>query len=273
MGAPAPVTGGAGPHGALGPAELRLGAPRRPGEVHVWIVDLDAPAEDASQLLDAAECDRAASYLSSVDGGRFAASRTALRRILGGCLGADPAALRFDTGPGGRPVLAGRHGQFRQEQGRQLEEGRPLGQEQRLQFSLSRSAGVALVAVSAGTVGVDVEAIVPRDGLADLAAARFSAAEADCISGGACGGSPLGSFYRHWTAREAWLKAFGVGLAALRDVEFDCRPAPAIRFRSTDTAPDVRLHLLDCSPEHAGAVVSAGPVTSWERVPAGAVPR
>jgi 4'-phosphopantetheinyl transferase len=244
----------------------RFVAPRTAdGEVQAWIVDLDVPAGDRDQLLDAAERDRAASYLRAADGARFAASRAALRRILGRYLGIDPAAVRFDTGTGGRPVLA----------------NGPYGHD--LQFSLSRSAGVAVVAVSAGPgprpasallVGADVEAIVPRAGLADLAdltdlaAARFSPAEAACIASAGCAGSPLRSFYRHWTAREAWLKAMGAGLAALREIEFDCCPVPAVRFRGTAvTAPDLRLHVLDISPDLAAAVAATGPLTSVRRLP------
>jgi 4'-phosphopantetheinyl transferase len=126
------------------------------------------------------------------------------------------------------------------------------------------------VAVSAGPVGTDVEAIAARDGLADLAAARFGPAEAACVASGGCTGSALRSFYRHWTAREAWLKAVGIGLTALRDTEFDCRNDLAIRFRGTArTAPDLRLQLLDISPAHAAAVAAAGPVTTFRRLPPG----
>lgn len=261
MGAPAPVTA----------CSARLGDLRH-GEVHAWLVDLDASADDSSALLDAVERDRAASYLSPLDGSRFAASRAVLRRILGRYLGTDPAGLRFDTGPGGRPVLDGKHGQS-DKHGQSSKHG-PSGQDvARLQFSLSRSAGIALVAVSAGQVGTDVEAIVPRDGLSDLAAARFGPAEAACVARGGCTGSPLRSFYRHWTAREAWLKAIGVGLAALPDVEFDCGPGPVVRFRSTaGTVSDLRLHLLDSYPEYAVAVAATGPVTSCVRLPPGTAP-
>ena len=226
----------------------------RHAEVHAWIIDLDAPADcsdDPLALLEDAERDRMTRYLSPRDGARFAASRAGLRRILGGYLGTDPAGLRFRTAPGGRPRLAGQH-------------------RSPVQFSLSRSAGVALLAVSAGQVGADVEAIEARDGLPDLAAARFGRAEADCVATGRCAGSPLRSFYRHWTAREAWLKAVGIGLAGLRDAEFDCRDDLAMLFRGTAVIPaDLRLQLFDISPAHAAAVAAAGPVTTFRRLPAG----
>lgn len=247
--------------GARAPDAARSAGPcgeLRCGEAHAWIVDLNAPADGSDQLLDAAERARAASYLSALDGARFAASRAALRCIVGRYLGADPATLRLDTGPGGRPVLTG-----------------PLGHHVAgLQFSLSRSASVALVAVSAGPVGADIEAIVPRAGLADLAAARFGPAEAACITSGGCADSSLASFYRHWTAREAWLKATGVGLANLRDIEFGCRPAPAVRIRSTArSVPGLRLHVLDIFPELAVAIAATGPVTTCLRLPAAPMPQ
>jgi 4'-phosphopantetheinyl transferase len=237
-------------------APAQIGAPSQ-REVHGWVIDLDAPTDRSGcsrSLLDDAERSRAASYLSPRDGARFAASRTGLRSILGRYLGADPAALSFRTVPGGRPVLAGEHGR-------------------RLQFSLSRSAGFALVVVSAGPgeagpIGADIETIAPRDGLPDLAAARFGPAEAACIASGRCTGSPLRSFYRHWTAREAWLKALGIGLSALRHTEFDCQNDLAIRFRGTRPPPDLRLQLLEISPEHVAAVAAAGPVTAIRRLPA-----
>jgi 4'-phosphopantetheinyl transferase len=254
MGAPARVVdAGTGPVARAVQAGAGSPGALRHGDVHAWLIDLDAPAGRqacSGSLLDDAERDRAASYLSSRDGARFAASRIGLRRILGSYLGADPAALSFRTAPGGRPLLAGQHG--------------------RLQFSFSRSAGVGLLAVSAGPVGADVEGIVERDGLADLAAARFGPVEAACIAGGRCAGSPLRSFYRHWTAREAWLKAVGIGLAALARTEFDCRNDLALRFRDTTrTAPDLRIQLLHISPEHAAAVAAAGPVTTCRRLPPG----
>jgi 4'-phosphopantetheinyl transferase len=247
------ATAGAGKVARTGQGRAgRVGALRH-GEVHAWIIDLDAPADRpgrSGSLLDDAERDRTASYLSPRDGARFAASRTGLRRILGRYLGAEPAALSFRTAPSGRPVLAGQHGC--------------------LQFSLSRSAGVGLLAVSAGPVGADVEAIVARDGLADLAAARFGPVEAACIASGGCAGSALHGFYRHWTAREAWLKAVGIGLTGLTGTEFDCRNDLAIRFRDTARAvPDLRLQLLDISPAYAAAVAAAGPVTTCRRLPPG----
>lgn len=245
MAAQAPeADGGAGQDASQVPLADAVTCPIPPGEVHLWVVDLDATVPGADACLDAAERERAASYLSPRDGARFAASRGGLRLILGRYLRADPAVLRFRRRPGGRPELA-------------CQASPPL------EFSLARSTGIAVVAISAGPVGTDLEAIAPRPGLADLAAARFGAAEAARIAGGCCAGTPLRSFYRHWTAREAWLKALGAGLTALRDAEFDCRNGPAVRIRGGGAdVPPLSLHLPDVTPGHAAAVAAAGPVTA-----------
>jgi 4'-phosphopantetheinyl transferase len=133
-----------------------------------------------------------------------------------------------------------------------------------LEFSLARTAGLALIAVSLKPVGADIEEVRAHPGLADMTAARFGSAEAACIEGG-CAGTALTSFYRHWTAKEAYLKAIGIGLAGLAHAAFDCSPGPAIRFRGTPVS-GVRLCLPDVSPGIAAAIVSSGPVAGCWRL-------
>jgi 4'-phosphopantetheinyl transferase len=215
-------------------------------EAHAWLVDLDR--QSAAQLwsLDSGERERAASYLSPRDGARFVASRAALRLIIGRYLSTDPASVRFRHSTAGRLELAAPD---------------PAG----LQFSLARTAGLALIAVALGPVGADLEQVTPRAGLADLANSRFSPAESRCITSG-CAGSPRRSFYRHWTAKEAYLKAVGIGLAGLRDTELDCRPgASAITFRGRPQA-GFRVCTPEISPAIAAAVVASSPVSQWRQL-------
>jgi len=220
--------------------------------VEAWLIDLDAPVDSAAASgltcspLARAERDRATTYLRPRDGARFAASRAWLRLLLGRYLDTEPADLRFTTGPDRRPALAGGHAGS-------------------VHFSLSRSAGLALIAVSRSPVGADLELVSPRAGLADLVGSRFGAAEAACIASG-CGGSPLHGFYRHWTAKEAYLKATGRGLAGLRGTELVCGVRPAIRS-SGRLATDWTLSLPLLTARQglavgwAAAIVGAGPVT------------
>ena len=113
--------------------------------------------------------------------------------------------------------------------------------------------------MSRTAVGADIEVVRPRSGLADLIASRFTAAEADCIKAG-CGGSPERGFYRHWTAKEAYLKATGRGLAGLRATELACGPPDAIRVDGSP-ADGWTLSLPEAEPDCAAAIVGGGPVT------------
>jgi 4'-phosphopantetheinyl transferase len=209
-----------------------------PGDVHAWVVDLDR-WPTGRMVLSPDERNRSAGYLRSQDGARFAVSRTATRVILAGYLRTEPGRLKFVAADRGQPQVAGHS----------------------LQVSLSRSGGVALLVVSPDPVGADLELIRPHAGLADLVAARFAAAEAACLASG-CAGSPTRSFYRHWVAKEAYLKATGRGLAALRDTELVCGPAPVIRFRGTPE-PGWKVGVTEAVPGYLAAVAAAGPVTAW----------
>ena len=108
-------------------------------------------------------------------------------------------------------------------------------------------------------VGADIEIVRSRPGLADIIASRFSVAEAECIRGG-CGGSPTHGFYRHWTAKEAYLKATGCGLAGLRLTELACDGPDAIRVGGRP-AEGWTLSLPDVGPGCTTAIVGSGPVT------------
>lgn len=216
-----------------------------PGEVHVWLIDLDRPPDGAAMTLGPADEARAGAYLSRRDGARFAVGRAWLRVILGRYLNADPSRLEFETSLGGRPGLAGSYAAT-------------------IHFSLSRSGDRGLVAVSCSPVGADIELVRARAGLADLVASRFGAAEARCIAQ-ACGGSPLRGFYRHWTAKEAYLKATGRGLAGLRATELTCGARPAMKLGGHAATSTVSL--LDAGHDCAAAIVGGGPVTRCRVAP------
>jgi 4'-phosphopantetheinyl transferase len=222
-------------------AALALG----PVTVHAWTVDLDELGAAAAGLLDAAERARAASFVRAQDGARFAASRAAVRLVLARYVGGEPGDLEFLAPAHGQPRLA----------------------DDRVRFSLTRSDGTALIAVSRQPVGADLERVEPRPGLADLVAARFTAREAALITAGCCGPPPL-SFYRHWTAKEAYLKAVGVGMTGLRDVELVCGAQPAIVVACRPVS-DWSLSVASPKAGYAAAIVGRTPLTSWRSVSAG----
>src|SRR5208282_3845449 len=72
--------------------------------VDLWLLPLATTSrtEDIA-LLDADEQTRAGRFVFERDRRRFINAHAALRRILAGYLGADPAALRFEIANGGKP--------------------------------------------------------------------------------------------------------------------------------------------------------------------------
>jgi 4'-phosphopantetheinyl transferase len=101
--------------------------------------------------------------------------------------------LRFDTGRHGKPRLRGHSG---------------------LEFSFSRSAEAVLVAIAADrAVGVDVERIDFSRPVVRLARRWLAPAEAAEIAA-LPSRRQVSAFHRCWTAKEAYAKGTGTGLAA-----------------------------------------------------------
>lgn len=80
-------------------------------------------------------------------------------------------------------------------------------------FSVSHSGDTALIAVAQhATVGIDVEVIRPRPNVAKLAARVLDPEELAAFAA-ADEAEQLLAFLRAWTAKEAYLKAIGLGIA------------------------------------------------------------
>jgi 4'-phosphopantetheinyl transferase len=179
----------------------------REGEVHVWLVPV-ARAPNALALLDDEERERAGRFRVDAARTRFVASHAALRLVLGGVTGRAPASLRFarrcghcgDTGHG-KPHLSG---------------------DSDVDFSLSHSAGLALIAVARGLrVGADVERVRERTDVPAVTRHAFSPADRVEIDSLATDRERRAAFFRCWTRKEAYLKALGVGLAGGLDSTAD----------------------------------------------------
>ncbi|MBG0811069.1 4'-phosphopantetheinyl transferase superfamily protein [Methylosinus sp. H3A] len=145
--------------------------------------DLEAPWPDADwDVLTAEERERALRFLRHEDRLRMISTRAALRRLLGERLGVDPSTLRFTAGRYGRPELAGG-----------------------VSFNVSHSGDFALIAISQRwAVGVDIEQVRETSDLAGLASLALTAEEHEGID--------AAGFFARWTAKEAALKALGLGI-------------------------------------------------------------
>lgn len=169
---------------------------RWPVDVDVWHVALDGRREpDAYRYLDADELARAGRFRYDVDRHRFAMTRSVLRELLGEYTGAMPASVGFAQGPYGRPELATRP-----------------GEPSTLSFNVSHTGNDALIAVSRTRyVGVDIEVKQRALDWRELAPLVCTAVERAQIEASSPAAQP-DAFLRCWTAKEAILKAIGLGI-------------------------------------------------------------
>src|SRR5213596_2074573 len=166
-------------------------------EVHSWCVSLDVPPETSGRLyatLTPDERTRSARFQFERDQQRFIVARGVLRDLLGRYLQTQPGQISFVYNAFGKPDLGPEFAN-------------------RLKFNLSHSAGLALIAIAtASNVGVDLEYIRAQSDYADIARHCFSAAEVDYLSA-LPGHLYSEAFFSCWTKKEAYLKAYGEGLA------------------------------------------------------------
>ena len=211
-------------------------------DVDIWSVRLGGqPPLGAWAALSDAERDRARRIRPLAGRHDFVLSHYATREILARYTAMAPAALEFRRGSHGKPRAAG-----------------PV------EFSLSHTNGLALIAVSAAGVGVDVE-MIRETPLADGLISRYlTAAEQAAVAGA---DDTTTAFLRYWTAKESYLKGLGIGLAEpLENLEVRWDGHATATASATATvaragAPDRRwrLYALAAGPHHVAAVAVNAP--------------
>lgn len=171
-------------------------------EIHVWLAgleDADICVEYCADCLSSAERDRAAHFKFAPDRKRYLIAHGALRSILGMYLSVRPSAIELGSGPAGKPKLA-----------------RSFASDE-LEFNLSHSGEVALIAVMRGTeVGIDIEHIQKGFAFQSIAQRFFTSSEVAALQN-----LPphlqRETFYKCWTSKEALVKAKGTGLSGPLD--------------------------------------------------------
>jgi 4'-phosphopantetheinyl transferase len=204
--------------------------------IDLWRIPQDSPdAERLAGLLSPGEQARAARFRFPLDRRRFIARHAALRQILAGYLAQAPESLAFTSGARGKPLLSGLH------------------------FSLSASGAYAVCAISRDQpLGVDVEQQRPLADLDDLARACLTPAENKIFQTLA---DKNQAFFTWWTAKEAALKALGLGLGGgLKSLEFDwetraLRLAPEL----ARVFPRLFYHAFTLAPAYPAALASPLP--------------
>ena len=232
MPTPSPRWARTGRRGSVG-AEASGGWPP-PDVIRLWQWDLDAPGagdEADRAILSPEERARADRFVVPHGARRFTAGRARMRRILAAVVGMPADALLLSVGTNGKPLL----------------HGAP-------EFNLSHSGAVALFALAAFPVGVDIERIRPVDrGVAELV---FSASELE--EWGAAGRHEA-IFYRGWTRKEAVLKARGGTLAEMKSLSVSLGNAGFLKGEPA-------WHIADVPAPQDYAAALAAPCGGWRVV-------
>lgn len=212
-----------------------------PGQVHLWICRLDESLDEAEARRDlpAAERLRADRFARPALRRRFAVGRAVLRRLLGGYLGATAAEVVIGESAHGKPFVDG------------------------IEFNISHSGELLAMAFrSDAAVGVDIEEENPRLHVREIAERFFAPEEAASLQRLP---SCESEFYRLWTAKEAVLKAAGLGLAGgLAGVRVTSAP-PQVTALGAQDVSGWDLLWFEPAPGFAGAVASPRPVTALHR--------
>ena len=168
-----------------------------PDEVHLWLVRLEGQhldLQDLRETLSKDEQSKANRFHFERHRRRYVVCRGILRKLIGGYLRQEPSYIRFQYEPMGKPVL-------------------DKGSGEGLQFNLSHSEGVALLALTRHReIGVDVEFLRPISDATQIAERFFSDHECADLRGLASQ-DQIAAFFNCWTRKEAYLKARGEGIS------------------------------------------------------------
>jgi 4'-phosphopantetheinyl transferase len=219
---------------------------RWPDDVALWHVDMrDTATHEYSMYLnlDRAERVRADSYVRPDDRRRFIATRLTLRKLLGARIGVSPKNLAFIATERGKLELS----------------DYPL-----LSFNVSHSGNAALLVISdRRIVGVDLEFLDPLLNWREIAALVCTVDEQRVLQA-APEAMQCELFIRYWVAKEAILKATGVGITEdmldlMVDPSAQGTQRPVIKNTSALVAANtLRFHWLSDINEHP-ACIAYGP--------------
>jgi 4'-phosphopantetheinyl transferase len=216
--------------------------------VHLWGIELDGSPqclERCAQWLDIEEQHRVRRLVREEDRRRYVLAHGGLRAVLSRYLGVDPGVVELCRDEVGKPFVP------RKSQGQSL-----------ITFNMSHAHGRALVAVSQGQeVGVDLERIRSDMEVMKLSERYFATSEHAVIMQSAQEERAV-KFFRFWVAKEAVLKAQGIGLQALHQCEIllgtERADAEVLVPEGSPLHSNWRVRLLSCGEGWEAAVAAQG---------------
>lgn len=189
-------------------------------EIHRLDLQLDEEPLDALPVLTPAERAAMGRFRFCADRVRFAATRAAARVLLSRRLACPPQAIDIAPGPHGKPEVRGVRGRS--------VDAAPL-------FNVSHSGRVALVAIGEPSrlsgLGVDVERCDPDIDPFAIADIGCTEHELACVR---TASNPRDVLYPIWVAKEAALKAVGVGIPDhLHSISIELQPGHEVGVDTT----------------------------------------
>jgi 4'-phosphopantetheinyl transferase len=216
--------------------------------IHLWGIDLDGSPqclERCAQWLDKEEQHRAVRLIHEEDRRRYVLAHGGLRAVLSRYLGISPGVVELCRNEVGKPFVP------RKSRGQSL-----------ITFNMSHAQGRALIAVSEGQeVGVDLERIRPDTEFVKLSERYFATSEHAVVMQSAQA-ERAAKFFRFWVAKEAVLKAQGIGLQALHQCEIllgtERADAEVLVPEGSPLHRNWRVRLLSCGEGWEAAVAAQG---------------
>ena len=164
-------------------------------EVHLWQASLNCSQnilDFLTRLLSADELERAGKFLQTKHAEQFIIARGMLRLILGRYLQSRPEEILFSYSETGKPKLA------------QIATTK-------LNFNLSHSQGYVLYALGQySELGIDLEYAKDMGNIKEIARRFFNSQDCEYLE---TYSNEQELFFKLWTAKEAYLKATGQGIA------------------------------------------------------------
>jgi 4'-phosphopantetheinyl transferase len=192
----------------------------KPMEIDLWCGDLNLPLtiiQSLKEYLSEEEIKRSERFKFDRHRNYYIASRGILRIILGKYLNIPPYDIQFQYSEKGKPtvILSQNHNN--------------------LEFNMSHSNGLSLYGIIQGySIGIDVEYMREMSDI-DMIAKRFFTAKECQIIQDLSDEEKLEIFFQLWTAKEAYLKCTGEGIASgLNKFEVEFKNKKAINLMGID---------------------------------------
>ncbi len=214
--------------------------PLEPDQVHVWQANLsvdDSILQKLQTTLSEDEKRRADRFYFPTDKNHYIAARGILRSILARYLDTNPELIKFTYTPQGKPYIVNTN-----------REDSVKYENKCIQFNLSHSQNLALYAIAIDRpVGIDLEYYRQIPDALALAKRWFLPSEYQELLAQT---NPEIYFFRAWTAKEAYLKATGIGLRDLSTVEITITPDNLLQFKTINSSKELaqQWSLLELNP-------------------------